>query len=121
MDGQLPSADEVEELEEERRLFYVGATRARKQLEFLCYENKFGEPSDASFSFISQFLGEEPKKEPEHKAQPAKMRQPYLFLPQAGDQVYLLGPGFHKGDGGEGPLSPSQQAATGGRAAALCG
>ena len=29
VDGQLPSADEVEELEEERRLFYVGATRAR--------------------------------------------------------------------------------------------
>ena len=54
VDGQLPSADEVEELEEERRLFYVGATRARKQLEFLCYENKFGEPSDASFSFISR-------------------------------------------------------------------
>ena len=76
VDGQLPSADEVEELEEERRLFYVGATRARKQLEFLCYENKFGEPSDASFSFISQFLGEEPKKEPEHKAQPAKPAGP---------------------------------------------
>ena len=76
VDGQLPSADEVEELEEERRLFYVGATRARKQLEFLCYENKFGEPSDASFSFISQFLGEEPKKEPEHKAQHAKPAGP---------------------------------------------
>ena len=40
VDGLLPSADEAEELEEERRLFYVGATRARKQLEFLCYENK---------------------------------------------------------------------------------
>ncbi len=76
VDGQLPSADEVEELEEERRLFYVGVTRARKQLEFLCYENKFGEPSDASFSFISQFLGEEPKKEPERKAQPIKPAGP---------------------------------------------
>ena len=76
VDGLLPSADEAEELEEERRLFYVGATRARKQLEFLCYENKFGEPSDASFSFISQFLGEEPKKEPEQKAQPAKPAGP---------------------------------------------
>jgi DNA helicase-2/ATP-dependent DNA helicase PcrA len=76
VDGLLPSADEAEELEEERRLFYVGATRARKQLEFLCYENKFGEPSDASFSFVSQFLGEEPKKEPEHKAQPTKPAGP---------------------------------------------
>ena len=76
VDGLLPSADEAEEFEEERRLFYVGATRARKQLEFLCYENKFGEPSDASFSFVSQFLGEEPKKEPERKAQPAKSAGP---------------------------------------------
>ena len=76
VDGLLPSADEAEELEEERRLFYVGATRARKQLEFLCYENKFGEPSDASFSFVSQFLGEEPKKEPERKAQPTKPAGP---------------------------------------------
>ena len=76
VDGLLPSADEAEEFEEERRLFYVGATRARKQLEFLCYENKFGEPSDASFSFVSQFLGEEPKKEPEHKVQPTKPAGP---------------------------------------------
>ena len=76
VDGLLPSADEAEELEEERRLFYVGATRARKQLEFLCYENKFGEPSDASFSFISQFLGEEPKKEPEGRTQSAKPSGP---------------------------------------------
>ena len=76
VDGLLPSADEAEELEEERRLFYVGATRAKKQLEFLCYENKFGEPSDASFPFVSQFLGEEPKKEPERKAQPAKPAGP---------------------------------------------
>ena len=74
VDGLLPSADEAEELEEERRLFYVGATRARKQLEFLCYENKFGEPSDTSFPFVSQFLGEEPKKqqEPERKPLSAK-------------------------------------------------
>ena len=74
VDGILPSSDETEELEEERRLFYVGATRAKKQLEFLCYENKFGEPSDTSFPFVSQFLGEEPKKqqEPERKPLSAK-------------------------------------------------
>ncbi len=69
-DGILPSADEDEELEEERRLFYVGTTRAKTQLEFLCYENKFGEPSDAAFTFISQFLGEEPEKQPEPKRKP---------------------------------------------------
>ena len=78
VDGLLPSADEDEELEEERRLFYVGATRAKKQLEFLCYENKFGEPSNAAFPFVSQFLGEEPKKpqEPERKPLPAKPSGP---------------------------------------------
>ena len=78
VDGLLPSADEGEELEEERRLFYVGATRAKKQLEFLCYENKFGEPSDAAFTFVSQFLGEEPKEppEPERKPLPAKPSGP---------------------------------------------
>ena len=71
VDGVLPSEpaaqseDEVNALEEERRLFYVGATRAKKQLEFLCYENKFGEPSGAAFTFISQFLGDEPKKRTE--------------------------------------------------------
>jgi len=61
VDGLLPSSEEAGELEEERRLFYVGTTRARKQLEFLCYENKFGEPSDAAYTFISQFLDEKPK------------------------------------------------------------
>ena len=78
VDGILPSSDETEELEEERRLFYVGATRAKKQLEFLCYENKFGEPSDTSFPFVSQFLGEEPKKqqEPERKPLPSKPSGP---------------------------------------------
>ena len=78
VDGLLPPADEDEELEEERRLFYVGTTRAKKHLEFLCYENKFGEPSNAAFPFVSQFLGEEPKKpqEPERKPLPAKPSGP---------------------------------------------
>ena len=75
-EGLLPSADEGEELEEERRLFYVGATRAKKQLEFLCYEKKFGEASDTSFPFVSQFLGEEPKKPQEPESRSAKAAGP---------------------------------------------
>jgi len=73
-DGSAMDAEEQALLEEERRLFYVGATRAKKRLEFLCYANKFGEPSDASFSFVSQFLGEPPEKQPEpaRGALPAK-------------------------------------------------
>ena len=59
VDGLLPAEeDDPAALEEERRLFYVGATRARSQLEFLCYEKKFGEPFEGSMSFVSQFLGE---------------------------------------------------------------
>ena len=87
VDGLLPSVaegggildeEDVHLLEEERRLFYVGTTRARRQLTFLCYENKFGEPADASFGFISQFLGEKPKNppKPERKPPPAKPAGP---------------------------------------------
>lgn len=75
VDGVFPSVCEPEPgrecsdedraaLEEERRLFYVGATRAKYQLEVLTYENRFGEPAGAAFSFASQLLGEEPKPEP---------------------------------------------------------
>ena len=76
VDGLLPCTDEGDGLEEERRLFYVGATRAKKQLDFLCYENKFGEPSGAAFSFVSQFLGEEPKKPEVERPLPAKPAGP---------------------------------------------
>ena len=57
----VPHDDEGQTaLEEERRLFYVGTTRAKRQLELLCYDSKFGEPSGAGHTFIDQLLGEEP-------------------------------------------------------------
>jgi DNA helicase-2/ATP-dependent DNA helicase PcrA len=61
------SQEERDALEEERRLFYVGATRARHQLELLCYEAKFGREEGVRFPFVEQLLGEEPKKEREKK------------------------------------------------------
>ncbi|MBD5085669.1 MAG: ATP-dependent helicase [Clostridiales bacterium] len=64
-------------LEEERRLFYVGATRAKRQLELLCYEGKFGEPAGAGHTFIDQLLGEEPPAfapEPQFNPQPKPKR-----------------------------------------------
>ena len=64
-------------LEEERRLFYVGATRAKRQLELLCYEGKFGEPAGAGHTFIDQLLGEEPSvpvPEPQFNPQPKPKR-----------------------------------------------
>ena len=45
-------------LEEERRLFYVGATRAKRELDLLCYESRFGEPMAAGRTFIDQLLGQ---------------------------------------------------------------
>ena len=58
-EGIFPGASaqyDQEELEEERRLFYVGATRARRQLVLLTCDNRFGEPSPPA-SFVGQFLG----------------------------------------------------------------
>ena len=63
-DGILPSAanpgfthggDETALLEEERRLFYVGVTRARKKLTLVKCERIFGEPA-AGYSFIDSLL-----------------------------------------------------------------
>ncbi len=75
-------------LEEERRLFYVGATRAKKQLEFLCYESRFGEPTAADRTFIDQLLGEEPPAEPEPQFNP----QPKPKKAKAKTPVYESGP-----------------------------
>ena len=71
-------------LEEERRLFYVGATRAKKQLEFLCYESRFGEPMAAGRTFIDQLLGkeitelnQEPRFNPQPKPKKARAKPSY--------------------------------------------
>lgn len=64
-------------LEEDRRLFYVGATRARHQLELLCYESKFGEPAAVGHTFIDQLLGEDPTKiDPAPAPKQARTRRP---------------------------------------------
>ena len=77
-ENNVPDEEDLQTLEEERRLFYVGTTRARKRLTFLCYEDKFGESCGASFGFISQFLGETPKDRPEtaRKSPPPKPAGP---------------------------------------------
>ena len=79
VDGTFPSDPSPHDdegrsaLEEERRLFYVGATRAKRELDLLCYEGKFGEPATAAHTFIDQLLGEEP---PAPKLQPAPQFDP---------------------------------------------
>lgn len=59
-EGILPhnrSSDSVTELEEERRLFYVGITRAKDKL-FITYANKRFIYGRIQFNLPSQFLGE---------------------------------------------------------------
>ena len=51
-------------LEEERRLFYVGVTRAKNLLEILSYQKKFDEYTGTRSIFVAQLLEDEPKPQP---------------------------------------------------------
>lgn len=61
------SGEELQALEEDRRLFYVAVTRARHKLELLCYENRFGEELGVRFPFVTQLLGEPEKRQAEER------------------------------------------------------
>jgi DNA helicase-2/ATP-dependent DNA helicase PcrA len=59
MDGWFPSSrstDEFEDLEEERRLLYVAATRAKEQLYFVCPENAYNRADPDVLPTVSRFL-----------------------------------------------------------------
>jgi len=58
------------ELEEERRLFYVGVTRARKRLEIFDYEAAHGEKTETSV-FTRQLLGLDKSGKPSKSSAPA--------------------------------------------------
>ena len=90
-------------LEEERRLFYVGVTRARHQLELLCYERKFGREEGVRFPFVEQLLGEEPKKEREKKVL-MQTSVPSAQQVQAWEKDYIPGVKVHHRAFGEGIL-----------------
>ena len=49
-------------LEEERRIFYVGATRAREELQMLSFAKQFGKSTKNDFTFISEMMGKNPPK-----------------------------------------------------------
>ncbi|MCA1556911.1 MAG: UvrD-helicase domain-containing protein [Acidobacteria bacterium] len=58
-DGWFPSSrstDEFEDLEEERRLLYVAATRAKEQLYFVCPENAYNRSEPDALPSVSRFL-----------------------------------------------------------------
>ncbi len=60
--GEPLSAAEEEALEEERRLFYVGVTRAKQQLELISAKRAYGEELRERPSFIYELLPYAPKK-----------------------------------------------------------
>ena len=69
-DGVIPSKKMIEnkDLEEERRLFYVAATRAKRELYISYTHNAFTVPS----RFIAEFFGETKKSKPKGKYRFAK-------------------------------------------------
>lgn len=60
--GDHLSEEDRQTLEEERRLFYVAVTRAREELDLLCYDKKFGQDAGNTASFVSQLVGSETPK-----------------------------------------------------------
>ena len=78
-------------LEEERRLFYVGATRARETLELLTYQEKFGEPDRVRFPFVSELLGEPDRPVPTAEVPAAQWELD--FAPGAAVVHRQFGPG----------------------------
>ncbi len=71
-DGKKYNDEELKLREEDRRLFYVAATRAKKQLEFITYKYEFGSKSE-NFDFVTSFLGV--KTENEAKRQSLKPKE----------------------------------------------
>lgn len=72
IDGVLPAIQQDEEmsdedkdkLEEERRLFYVGITRAKNRLELITYSSRFGNSTNTKSSFINQLLSDKKQISP---------------------------------------------------------
>ena len=82
-------------LEEERRLFYVGVTRAKSQLEILAYQTRFGVPIPGA-SFLRELL-EEPEPSDRTRARKRFLgkRTPQLAAYKPGVRVVhkSFGPG----------------------------
>lgn len=81
--GLLPGeyhGNSIGDLEEDVRLFYVGATRAKRELEFVTYSSAFGHRISPS-RFIREFIGSpQPVKKGKEKAYTPSISVPTTIL-----------------------------------------
>jgi DNA helicase-2/ATP-dependent DNA helicase PcrA len=88
-EGLLPhsrSSDDREKVEEERRLFYVGMTRARQRL-YLCYAFRRASFGRVNISTPTRFLADIPKellKQPKKRGTAATPPQASMFTGRSG-------------------------------------
>ncbi|MBQ4065471.1 MAG: ATP-dependent helicase [Clostridia bacterium] len=71
--GRTYTEEEKAQVEEDRRLFYVEITRAKKILELVTWEREFGEESEG-VAFVDVLLNR-PKPEPERTPEPKRARR----------------------------------------------
>jgi len=101
-DGVFPHSRSIEagDIEEERRLFYVGVTRARKEL-YLTHARTRAMYGGREFNVPSRFLGEVPSELTDAQEQPsARSLAGSWSTPRPGAAVAAPGPGagFDLGD-----------------------
>ncbi len=87
--GNKYSREELEQLEEDRRLFYVAVTRAKKRLEFITYSSEFGEKCDG-WDFVSTFINlpEDDKKTGKSANNTAIVKSNAINNYSVGDEIY---------------------------------
>ncbi|MGI6014407.1 MAG: ATP-dependent helicase [Oscillospiraceae bacterium] len=81
--GEPLSSEEEEALEEERRLFYVGVTRAKHQLELISAKRAYGEELREQPSFIYELLPYAPKKRREQVPIPRSAKKRSVQPPKS--------------------------------------
>ncbi len=95
--GRTYTEEERTQVEEDRRLFYVGITRAKRVLELVTWEREFGEEPEG-FAFVDVLLNR-PKPEPEKAPVTGqKGRKKAEKKPKRGeDEIEKLMKGYYDG------------------------
>ncbi len=91
--GHKLTDEELAQLEEERRLFYVGVTRAKKTVELISYKSEYGGHLTHEFSFIKQLLAASQPQAIQNAGKQimktAPKTHPPILKPKAVTDVYL--------------------------------